>query len=170
MRRRYISWLGACMIGVVLGWALGGLGRPPGAPGLPRLVGFSEAAFYESPDGKTLMGLWLGPQQGHPNVRLHLGYGVFRPGARVAEHVHADADELLFVLRGRGRLTLNGRDRVIEAPLAVFIPAGTPHAFLNDGPDTLTAVQVYDPAGPEARFTRWTRRPPGELRWSDLRP
>jgi len=76
----------------------------------------------------------------------------------------------LFVLRGRGRLTLNGVDRTVEAPMAIFIPAGTPHAFTNDGDDTLYAVQVYDPAGPEARFTRWAHRPAETLRWSDIRP
>jgi len=162
---RHRSWVLGCLVGLVLGWALGLLGRPQVASGPPHLVSLSEAAFYESPDGKTLMGLWLGPQQGHANVRLHVGYGVFQPGAQVAEHVHSDSHEILFVLRGRGRLTLNGTERVVEAPMAIFIPAGTAHAFTNDGPEALSAVQVYDPAGPEARFTRWTRRSSETLRW-----
>lgn len=168
MRRR--PWVFGCLVGLVLGWLLSYLGRSQDTSGPAHLVPLSEAAFYESPDGKTLMGLWLGPQQGHSNVRLHVGYGVFRPGAQVAEHVHTDSHEILFVLRGRGRLTLNGTERVVEAPMAIFIPAGTTHAFTNDGKETLSAVQVYDPAGPEARFTRWTRRPSETLRGPTLRP
>ncbi len=166
MRRR--AWVLGSLVSLVLGWTLGYLGRSQDASAPAHLV--PEAAFYESPDGKTLMGLWLGPQRGHADVRLHVGYGLFQPGARVAEHVHREAHEILFVLRGRGRLTLNGAERSVEAPMAIFIPAGTSHAFTNDGDEALTAVQVYDPAGPEARFTRWARRPPGTLRWSDLRP
>jgi quercetin dioxygenase-like cupin family protein len=168
MHRR--SWVFGCLVGLALGWTVGHAGRSHDAPDRAYLVSLSEAAFYESPDGKTLMGLWLGPQRGHANVRLHVGYAVFRTGARVAEHLHAESHEILFVLRGRGRLTLNGVDRTVEAPMAIFIPAGTPHAFTNDGDDTLYAVQVYDPAGPEARFTRWAHRPAETLRWSDIRP
>ncbi|MCS7312295.1 MAG: cupin domain-containing protein [Acidobacteria bacterium] len=163
MRRR--SWVFGCIVGLVLGWLLGHLGRSRDASVPAHLVPLSEAVFYESPDGKTRMSLWLGPRQGHSNVRLHVGYGVFQPGAQVAEHVHAESHEILFVLRGRGRLTLNGTERVVEAPMAIFIPAGTAHAFTNDGPEALSAVQVYDPAGPEVRFTRWTRRPSETLPW-----
>lgn len=70
-------------------------------------------------------------------------------GAEVPRHEHA-ADELLYIVKGRGETTLGERTDVEKAGAFVTIPKGTPHALrvIQD----LCAVQVYAPAGPEQRF------------------
>ena len=72
--------------------------------------------------------------------------------AVVPEHVHAGAAELLFVLAGRGTMTIAGRHVPIEPGMAVYIPPDTPHSFRCDS--KLDAVQFYTPAGAEQRFRR----------------
>jgi quercetin dioxygenase-like cupin family protein len=69
-------------------------------------------------------------------------------GARVAEHVHAEA-ELLYLLTGSGTLTVNGVDLPVGPTSVVQIPGNTRHAFAATS--EIHAVQIYAPAGVEPR-------------------
>ena len=71
-------------------------------------------------------------------------------GARLAEHVHAGETELLYVLAGRGTLTVGGVDLPVTATSVVQIPRNTRHAF--SAASDVRAVQIFTPAGPEQRF------------------
>lgn len=77
------------------------------------------------------------------------------PGAKIAEHVHADSDELLLIEEGTGTMTLGERVLTVSAGQAIRIPKGTKHSFTHTGKTPLKAVQVYAPAGPEQRFKQW---------------
>jgi quercetin dioxygenase-like cupin family protein len=70
-------------------------------------------------------------------------------GARVAEHVHAGETELLYVLAGRGTLSIGGVDLPMTSTSVVQIPRNTRHAFAAAA--DLRAVQIFTPAGPEQR-------------------
>ncbi len=72
------------------------------------------------------------------------------PGAKMPEHQHADADEILFVLAGHGDLTVAGAVTSLGPGDAIHIPKATPHALAVT--EKLVAVQLYSPAGPEQRF------------------
>jgi quercetin dioxygenase-like cupin family protein len=75
---------------------------------------------------------------------------------RVPMHRHTSA-ELLFVLGGGGSLYgLEGEKKgtPLAAGSAVYIAAGTAHAFVQTGDEACTALQLYAPAGPEQRFKR----------------
>lgn len=71
-------------------------------------------------------------------------------GGRLAEHTHAGETELLYVLGGRGTLTVAGVDLPVTATSVVQIPKNTRHAFT--AASDLRAVQIFTPAGPEQRF------------------
>jgi quercetin dioxygenase-like cupin family protein len=70
--------------------------------------------------------------------------------ARVAEHVHANETEVLYVLAGGGTLTVNGVDLPVTSTSVVQIPRNTKHAFAATS--DVRAVQIYTPAGPEQQF------------------
>jgi quercetin dioxygenase-like cupin family protein len=72
------------------------------------------------------------------------------PGAVVPVHQHDGADELIYVVAGRGEMTVAGRVYPVAAGDAVHIPANTPHGLKVT--EKLSAVQCYAPAGPEQRF------------------
>jgi quercetin dioxygenase-like cupin family protein len=60
------------------------------------------------------------------------------------EHAADDADELLYVLSGTGRLTLAGALHDLRPGLSVFVPAGTP--WSAEGDARAVSVLVHDPA------------------------
>jgi quercetin dioxygenase-like cupin family protein len=71
-------------------------------------------------------------------------------GGQVAEHVHAHASELLYLLEGAGTMTVNGVALPVTPTSVVQIPPNTRHAFTATS--AVRAVQVYTPGGPEQRF------------------
>jgi TonB family protein len=71
-------------------------------------------------------------------------------GARVPLHRHDGSDEILYIVGGRGAMTVSGQRYDVKAGDAIRIPAKAEHAL--DVVEKLAAVQLYLPAGPEQRF------------------
>ena len=80
--------------------------------------------------------------------------GILKAGPQrvVPEHVHAVEDEILFLLSGRGEMTVAGESVPVEAGMGVFVPKNTKHSFRVTSAESVTAVQFYSPSGPEQRF------------------
>ena len=77
-----------------------------------------------------------------------------KDGAHVPLHRHGAA-ELLYTSSGEGVVYgLGGRKRGVKlrAGMAVYVPAGTAHAFVHTGKKPAVFVQLYAPGGPEQRF------------------
>jgi quercetin dioxygenase-like cupin family protein len=55
-----------------------------------------------------------------------------RPGAAVAPHTHHDEEQIYYVLRGQGTVTLDSRRQAVGPGSAVYIPLGTEHGVQND--------------------------------------
>lgn len=75
-------------------------------------------------------------------------------GAKVAEHVHANETEVLYLLEGSGTMTVSGTALAITPTSVVQIPPNTKHAF--EATSAVRALQIYTPAGPEQRFKKKT--------------
>jgi hypothetical protein len=80
------------------------------------------------------------------------------PGEGPPLHVHADEDEILYVLEGTLRFVLEDED-VAPPGSFVFVPRGARHTWQNvgDGPSRLLVLFV--PAGMEAFFERFGQLP-----------
>ena len=85
------------------------------------------------------------------------------PGAGAPMHDHP-VEEVLRVLAGVARVTLNGETVLVAAGQAILVPALSPHAFVNDGPARLHLPVTLASAVFEARRTetgeivrRWDR-------------
>jgi mannose-6-phosphate isomerase-like protein (cupin superfamily) len=85
---------------------------------------------------------------GHKN--LYLGTLKAAPGFLVKEHQHAGSAEVLFVLNGTGKMSVDGVQTDVVPRQAIYIPAGKKHHLVVG--KGLTVVQAYVPAGPEMRF------------------
>ena len=66
-------------------------------------------------------------------------------------HAHADQDKIYYVLEGRGRFSVGGRDESLDAGEALVAPAGVEHGLLNDGVEPLLVLVVVAPPPPHAR-------------------
>jgi quercetin dioxygenase-like cupin family protein len=51
-------------------------------------------------------------------------------GKRTPLHLHADHDETFYLLEGELLLHIDGEERIARAGSVIFIPRGTPHAFV----------------------------------------
>jgi mannose-6-phosphate isomerase-like protein (cupin superfamily) len=95
-----------------------------------------------------------------------------RPGTLAPPHVHADEDELSYVLEGTFGVRVG--DDVIEAGPGSYVvkPRGVPHTFWNAGPAPARLIEIIAPAGFERYFTEMAdllqRHGPDFDRISDL--
>lgn len=74
------------------------------------------------------------------------------PGRKMRIHKHLNNDELIFIHKGEGTLTL-GQDSIqVKAGDVAFVPRGTWHGLDNTGTENLLMVFQYSPAGFEQFF------------------
>jgi quercetin dioxygenase-like cupin family protein len=93
------------------------------------------------------------------NKAIYLGKLEAEPGTEVPRNTHPGSDEILFVAAGTGELTVGSEKFPVEAPEALYIPAGQPHAAKFTGTDKAELVQIFAPAGPEDRYKDTKTKP-----------
>jgi quercetin dioxygenase-like cupin family protein len=74
------------------------------------------------------------------------------PGRKMRIHKHLDNDELIFIHKGEGTLTLDDQTIEVKTGDVVFIPRGTWHGLDNTGKENMSMVFQYSPAGFEEYF------------------
>lgn len=77
--------------------------------------------------------------------RLQLDLYCVGAGQSQKPHTHADQDKIYYVLEGRGRVAVGGREEPLAAGEAVLAPAGAEHGLINDGSDPLLVLVVVSP-------------------------
>lgn len=85
--------------------------------------------------------------------KAFLGKLRVKPGAKLPEHTDK-SEEYLYVLKGKGTLTVSGTDYEIEPHTGVYIPAGAKVTYKN-GDGVLEAVQFFAPADSANKYTDW---------------
>jgi mannose-6-phosphate isomerase-like protein (cupin superfamily) len=124
----------------------------------------SEAAVESTrEDGDTAdVKLTIGHEQGSEQLEQRVIR--FAPG-RSKEHVLDGRQEVVYVVSGRGTLTIAGREHELEPDLGAYIAAGERFQVDSAGPDDLVVVAVSFPqangAAPtaEKRTVRRADRP-----------
>jgi len=74
------------------------------------------------------------------------------PGRKMRIHKHLNNDELIFIHKGEGTLTLDGETIQVKTGDVVFVPRGTWHGLDNTGNENLLMAFQYSPAGFEEYF------------------
>jgi len=59
------------------------------------------------------------------------------PDARTEPHVHPRTEEIYYILRGAGRMTIGAEQREVGPGDGILIPPGTRHAIHNIGAEPL---------------------------------
>ena len=79
------------------------------------------------------------------------GLIAFAPGgtADPKQITHADKDVLCYVLRGRGRLRVDGTLTSLEPGVLCHVPAGTPHDFAATDEELLLLYVLIETAASE---------------------
>jgi quercetin dioxygenase-like cupin family protein len=74
------------------------------------------------------------------------------PGRKMRVHKHLYNDELIFIHKGEGTLTLDDQVIGVKTGTVAFVPRGTWHGLDNNGTENLLMVFQYSPAGFEEYF------------------
>lgn len=72
-----------------------------------------------------------------------------KPGKGHERHNHPDSEEILYVVSGSGKQSVDGEQREIGPGEMVYIPRGVYHSTINTSWQPLVLVAVYGPPGPE---------------------
>jgi oxalate decarboxylase/phosphoglucose isomerase-like protein (cupin superfamily) len=90
------------------------------------------------------------------NGAAHFSGGVvdLPPGQGHSRHNHPGAEEIIFVISGRGEQMVedeagNPVTREVGPGCTVFVPESRFHSTLNTGGEPMQLFVVYSPAGPE---------------------
>jgi quercetin dioxygenase-like cupin family protein len=78
---------------------------------------------------------------------LVMGYEDIAPGAEIQLHRHLIADEILFVHRGTGTASLNGRKAHVTAGAAIYVPHNVTIGLVNDGTEPLGITFTFSKPG-----------------------
>ncbi len=103
----------------------------------PSIIHPAEHAQYSSDK--------MGKATIFESPRLLVGLNAFEPGQQHALHAHAGQDKVYYVLEGRGRFLLEGRELEMKAGDLLVAPEGAPHGVHNTGPGRLLVLAVLAP-------------------------
>ena len=88
---------------------------------------------------------WAGPVSA-PAQNQSLAEAMIAPGGATTEHYHRASEELYLVTAGRGRLLIDGEERIIGEGDCALIPPGRRHKVFNIGAGPLRIVCACSPA------------------------
>jgi mannose-6-phosphate isomerase-like protein (cupin superfamily) len=88
---------------------------------------------------------WAGPVSA-PARNQSLAEATVPVGGATTEHLHRRSEELYLVTAGRGRLVLDGEERIIAEGDCALIAPGARHKLFNVGEEPLRIVCACAPA------------------------
>ena len=95
-----------------------------------KVASTSGVDFFITKDGSTIREL-------HHTQAQSLAEATLEPDEATQRHVHRASEEIYFVLKGSGRMEVDGETRMIRPGDAVLIPAGAWHTLENNGSSEL---------------------------------
>lgn len=78
--------------------------------------------------------------------RLLVGLNCFEPGQEHRLHTHEGMDKVYYVVAGRGRFVLEGRELDMEAGMMLVAPEGVGHGIRNTGVERMVVLAILAPA------------------------
>lgn len=95
---------------------------------------------------------WFVQPDTTPGATLSFGEVVLNPGFGHDRHNHPTAEEVLYVLSGRGEQMLNDEEPFpVHAGDVIYVPRGMFHGTLNTGWSPMRLIALYNPGGAEER-------------------
>jgi mannose-6-phosphate isomerase-like protein (cupin superfamily) len=67
------------------------------------------------------------------------------PGEDIGSEVHADTDQVLYLLSGEGKVVLNKEEAPFKVGDVVLVHAGTEHNFITVGEEPMKIITMYSP-------------------------
>lgn len=78
--------------------------------------------------------------------RQSLAEATLKTGQSTEEHYHSVAEEIYYVLEGRGRMRIEGEEQIVESGDGIAILPGKRHRLMNIGDKDLVFLCCCSPA------------------------
>jgi mannose-6-phosphate isomerase-like protein (cupin superfamily) len=91
----------------------------------------------------------LSPALQDVSDKLSIGMVILPPGASGDPHTHEDCQETWYVISGKGKLRIGDEEIMLVPDTLVVAPQGVEHQIFGDSQETLKALFIFSPAGPE---------------------
>ena len=82
------------------------------------------------------------------------GVAVFPAGKHAPAHVHDAAEEILYVLSGRGKMYFDGTPETIEPGTFMLVKRGVEHSLEADAGEDLKVFYVFSPPVRQGSYDR----------------
>ena len=89
-----------------------------------------DAVPFTTPDGSTIRSLL--DRTSAPVQNQSLAEAGLPAGGATVRHFHREAEELYFLIEGRGVMEVDGEERAVEEGDAILIPPGAWHQLRAD--------------------------------------
>ena len=86
---------------------------------------------------------WPCNGQLQPGARQTLGICQIFAGQGNPLHYHPNCEELLYVLEGRGRHSIDGQWVELRSGTAIRVPIGVKHNLINEGTETMVCMIAF---------------------------
>ncbi|HSB78778.1 MAG TPA: cupin domain-containing protein [Candidatus Methylomirabilis sp.] len=116
-----------------------------------------EEAFWEQPPGhfEAFSKMLVHPTNADTR---HFDFRIssYQPKGFAEVHVHECAENIYYILQGRGIVELDGERHLVEPHMVIHIPPGVRHGIFNTGLEDLLFIVVASPPSdmPEVRPSR----------------
>lgn len=112
----------------------------------------TEMEAVELPGRKHKM--IIAPDRFGPARHMSFGLADFPPMKHAPAHVHEEAEEILYVLSGVGRMYFDGKPEDVEPGSCIYVPPGVEHSVENTGEEVLRVIYVFSPPVKQGSYDR----------------
>jgi mannose-6-phosphate isomerase-like protein (cupin superfamily) len=112
---------------------------------------YAELQAFTTLDGSEIRE-WAG-KVAMPACNQSLAEATIPVGGATTEHFHSKTEELYLISAGRGRLVIEGEERLLGEGDCALIPPGARHKLFNVGEQPLRVVCACAPAYSDADTT-----------------
>ena len=91
-----------------------------------KRVSLGSVEAFTTKDGSTIREL-------HHTELQSLAEATLEPDEATARHYHRLTEEIYFVIKGSGRMEVDGATQIVRRGDAILIPAGAWHSLENNG-------------------------------------
>lgn len=78
-----------------------------------------------------------------------LGILRLQPKKKTVPNIHPESEELFYILKGKGTLTVGQETKEIKAGQGVYIPSNVTHTFENTDEEIMEFLLIHSPPEPE---------------------
>lgn len=68
-----------------------------------------------------------------------------KPGEDIGKEIHTKEDQVLYLVSGKGRVYLDGKESDFNSGDCVLVPAGMEHNFTTVGDEPMKIITTYSP-------------------------